>query len=160
MANRWGFTVAEVLLTLALMTMAILALMGLSFSSLKATTKSADVTRGVQVAQQYLDRIIEQALADQPAGMRASFFDQDIPGQPWRTVDIPLGQTRFTVKLFVQTVQDSSTGASLGGAAGAGNRLKKVDAVVSWWDGDGQSQGRAGYGRLQTQLSQLVSETP
>lgn len=156
---RWrgnAFTLAEVIVTFALLALVVLAMLGLALSSVKVSSKSSDETRAVLIGKHYLDQQLQFALKDQPPGTRASFFDHDHPTNPWQSQEILVGPTRFRVVLSVQTVQSQATGLPLGTQVDANNRLKKIEAQVTWWQ-DGL-QNRSGYGRLETRLTQLVAE--
>lgn len=143
-----GLSLAEVMVALGLITFMILALAGLSFSTLSSSQKSGDVALATQVAHQQLKRSVETARAD------PNFWAADHLAAPWTTGTVTVGSTEFRFEVFAQTLVDSVAGTELGGDPANSNRVKKVDIVVSWMS----SGPRVGYGKLSTHASCLVNE--
>ena len=148
LAGSRGFSLAELLLAFGLLTISILALGGLSLSAIKASQKSSDVVDASQVAVQQLARVSETAKAD------PSFWAADHQGTPYTNGTIKVGKTEFSYEIFSQTLQNAVTSQELGNGV-AGNRIKKMDIVVTWF-GDAE---REGYGKRSIRESCLVNES-
>lgn len=143
--RRAGFTLMELLLSLGLIAVAILALMGMALVSVQARQKSFDTETAYQVAQNELQRIVDGALSDTPAGLQAAFFEHS-SSVPLESGTVTVGQTEFSFLVYVETLPFEA----------APNRLKKVDVEVWWW---GEKPGeRQGMGRLSYRTSRLVDE--
>jgi uncharacterized protein (TIGR02598 family) len=138
-----GFSIAEVILALGLLSVAVLALIGLATTALQARQKSDDTVIAKQVAESQLTRVIELALDDE--AYRNSFFDAS-GTEPFNEGNVTVGDTEYS---FSISVNDLNLDVEP-------NRLVKVEAVVSWWGGE--ESGRQGAGRLSTKLSRLVNE--
>lgn len=63
--------------------------------------------------------------------------------------------TEFSLEYTVTTVTKPSSTATFGDAK-PGNRLRKLDLKVSWWNGE---QGKPGYGRLSVSGTRLLRES-
>lgn len=139
-----GFTIAEVLLALGLVTVAVLALLGLSLRSLQANRKVNDTLSGQLVADQAVERIVYQAesSASDPVWSHA------VPA-PYQSTTVTQGDSVFNVTVYATDVNDT------GGGFIAGKRLKLLEAEVTWQDAP---NGKAGQGRLQVRTSRLVHE--
>lgn len=138
---------AELILAVGLITVAILFLVGLSTATLRASDKSSKLYPGYQVARKELDRVCSSAAGD------PNFWLQDYLATPWESGSIRVGTTEFNFEIFARTLLDESTSAPLGTSTSANNRVKKVDIVVSWSGGE-----RQGQGQLRVRASQLVNE--
>lgn len=140
-----GFTVAEVLLALALITIAVLTLLGLSLYSLNASRKSRDVTAGQMVAEQTLERLVYEADTN-PA---STLWSQNSQTVPYQQQQVTMEPSVFNVTVFVSNVVDT------GGQFVAGSRLKRLESLVVWQDAQ---NGKSGYGQLRVRATRLVHE--
>lgn len=147
--NR-GFTLAEVLISVGILAVAMLGMLALCATGMTANKKSATTLTAAQVADRQLQRAIRRAVVDDyPAGAREAFWDQEYP-YPTRSLangKEVVGSNTFSYALYANTLPLPSSVAE--------NRVKRVDIVVWWWSDSGQ---REGYGRLQQQAFRLVNE--
>lgn len=135
----------EVLLALALITMAVLVLMGLATTALNARQKSLDTEAARQVARAELRRVVNSALEDSPAGARGKLFGYR-GKEPMESGKTRVGVTEFSYSVYVKPLAGSTKP----------NRLVEVRVEVWWW-GD-QNQERRGMGKLHYQIGQLLDE--
>jgi Tfp pilus assembly protein PilV len=149
-----GFSLGELLVALGLFAVAILAVLALSISAARGNREGFDTSVGSVVAVQLVDSLINQLKADEPAGVYDDFWDNDFTVTPYLTGSLVNNGTEFQYTVLATTVVDSS-GTEIGSAV-AGNRLKKVDVRVHWWDSE--SQNRQGYGELKVVNTRLISE--
>lgn len=153
--RRRAFSLAELLLAVALFAIIILGVLALSISVLKTERKAADTTVGKSVAQSLATRLLDQVRADSPVGTRANFLAYNTPNTAFQTGTSRVQRTDYQYSIFVSTVSDNG-GVNVGSAIG-NNRLKRMEVRVSWWAVNA-GQTRAGYGQLTTSLCQLVAE--
>ncbi|MBI3924459.1 MAG: hypothetical protein HY319_02870 [Armatimonadetes bacterium] len=153
-----GFTLTELLFAVLLLTLIILMLVGLTTSALHSNEKAARLGQATDVAESLLSRTLYDVEWDLPAGTRSSFWAAS-GGSAWRpATKVTLGGTEYEVTVYVDTVSDTG-GTPVGTVAGeAGNRVKKVDLVLNWWDSRQAGGQRQGYGRLEIQATRLVNE--
>lgn len=137
---RAGFTIAEVLLSLGLLTVVLLTLLGLATQALQSNRKNLDTAAGQLVADQALERIVYDA--EQSAS--AAVWGINSLTVPMSSTIVTMGSTPYNVTLYAN---DS--------LAVAGRRLKRVRATVIWADAP---NGKAGQGRLQVEAARLVHE--
>lgn len=149
-----GFTLAELMVAVFLVAVAMLSVFALTISVLRTDQKTRDTSVGREVAQMLAERTFARVRADQPAGTRANFWENDFVGAPYETGSYKQGSTEFKYTIYAQTVVDT-LGDSVGGNVDE-NRLKKVDVILSWWDSD--AHDRTGYGQLKVYSSHLFSE--
>lgn len=138
---RRGFSVAEVLLALALITVTILALLGVSIYSLSADRKSRDLVAGQMVAEQALERLVYSVENNADAGL---WYQNDATTTYAQEV-VTLTPTDYRVSTYVTDY----------GGYPIGRRLKLVECLVTW---EGAPQGKVRQGRLQVRTSRLVHE--
>lgn len=147
-----GFSLPEVILALGLLAVAILSLLAVSVSTLRSDSKALETAAGRLIADQVMKRLLDQ-MAEDPA-VRESFLSGDFQLQPWDQGTLTHDNTVFSYTILARTVRDGA-GDPVGKEA-PGNRLKKVDIKV-WWT-DEANRTRQGYGRLQVETTQLISE--
>lgn len=152
--NASGLSLGELLVSLGLFAVAILAVLALSLSAARGNQKGFDTSVGSVVAVQLVDSLINQLKADEPAGVYDDFWDNDFSSTPYLTGSLVNNGTEFQYTILARTVVDSS-GTEIGSAVNS-NRLKKVDIAVYWWDSE--TQNRQGYGNLKVVNSRLISE--
>lgn len=161
-ARRWvfsrGFGIAEALLAIGLIAVALMALIAQSTMLMGAAQKSDDTSVAGSVARTQLDRIAQAAMLDQPAGQRLAIWKQDSSTAPYIQTTEKVGNTDYSVEVFVTDVVNAKTGAPLGsGPTGAENpktRLKQLEATVTWWDS--KKQERPGMGKLELHAGRLL----
>jgi hypothetical protein len=146
-APRGGFSLAELLLAFGLLTIGILALIGLSITALKSGQKSSDSIDAAQVATRQLADVRQRAASD------ADFWQAEHKTVPYETGAVRVGKTDFTFECYSETLLNGETGEALGSGVD-GNRVKKLDIVVTWL-GEGP---KSGYGRRTLRESCLVNE--
>lgn len=152
--SQRAFSLPELLLAIALFAVAILSIVALSLSVLRTDRKTVDTGVAHSVARQVLLRSLEQVRTDQPGGSKVNFWNNNYVTQPFLKGKQNSNGTDFEYSIYAETVV--STSASPVGGAVTGNRLKKVDVIVWWWNSDRAT--RTGYGKLQISTSRLVSE--
>ena len=155
MNRRRAFTLTELIVAIGFFAVAILAVLGLSLAINRLEAKSANTNVGKSVASQILQRTLSDVRADQPPGARANFWDSDHLDPPWDEGVQLSDHTRFNYTVTCSTVSDTA-GDEIGHGIG-GNRLKKVDVLVTWWNAE-EKPGRE-QGPLEVTATQLVSES-
>ena len=148
-----AFSLAEVLLSVAILALALLAMFNLIGSALKSSSRTENLAIAGDVAEQQLTRNIYAAVNDQPAGSAKEFWDQDYLDLPWRQGSQKVNRMDFHYAIYAQTLNDAQSGKP----AGNNNRLKKVDILV-WWMHSSSQGSRQGYGQLRTGATRLVNE--
>jgi prepilin-type N-terminal cleavage/methylation domain-containing protein len=143
-----GFSLIELLVALGILATTLVMVVGVFLTVTRATQKSLDLTAGTVVAQSILSREIYEAMSHDTS--RRFFFNKDYSNEPWVRGTERLNQTVFTYLLYANTVMNT----------GVGNRVKKVDAVVWWWNEEAASVpgAKAGYGFLRSEVTRLVNE--
>lgn len=149
-----GLSLAEMMVALGLISVAILAVLALSISIARVNREGTDRAIGGVVARQLVERLIDSLRADIPAGSTADFWNNEHTSTPFESGIFRTNDTDFEFKIFASSVVDAG-GDSVGGTT-VGNRLKKVDVFVYWWDSE--TEERQGYGKLEIQNTRLVSE--
>ena len=152
-----AFSLAEVLLSVGILAMALVALFNLAGSALKNSSRTENLALAGDVAELELNREIYGAIHDQPSGSRAQFWDNEFVSAPWRQGSTRVNGMDFQYSIYAQTLNDSLTGKPVGQTAATSNRIKKVDIVV-WWMHSSAEPGRQGYGRLSTGACRIVNE--
>ena len=132
---------AEGLLALALITITILALLGVCIYSLSADRKSRDVVGGQMVAEQALERLVYAA----ESNPGAPFWGHNDAFNVYEQQVVTLTPTDYSVVTYVTDV----------GGFPVGGRLKLVDCQVSW---QGVPQGKVRQGQLRVRTSRLLHE--
>jgi type II secretory pathway pseudopilin PulG len=146
--RRSAFTLAEVLLALALVTIVLLSVVGLALNAMSAMSKSVDVSAGLNVAEQEIERLAYDA-ENAPTAAFWTFSNQV---NTYSTGQVVVGASRFSTATYVTDVADSG-----GNFVVAGKRLKQVKAVVVWSDA-GADGKKAGKGTLRATAARLVHE--
>ena len=151
--HQKAFSLAELLVALGLIAVAILSVLALSIAVARTNQEGIDQNVGNTVSNQVLLRLMDQLRADSPTGIRDRFWDRDFVSTPFESKALTNNDTEFQYEIFARTITDS-----LGNPMGAAtdSRLKKVDIVVRWWDSE--NQDRQGYGELRVTRSRLVCE--
>lgn len=137
---RTGFTIAEVLLSLGLLTVVLLTLLGLATQALQSNRKNLDTAAGQLVA----DQALERAAYDAEQSASAAIWSINSLTVPVSTTTVTMGSVPYNVTLYAN---DS--------LAVAGRRLKRIRARVVWADAP---SGKAGQGQLRVEAARLVHE--
>ena len=137
--TRRGFSLAEVLLALALAAILVLLSVALSLTAMKGNQKGSDLTLAQSLAHQWMAQEIYQAQHNAGAGFWASNSDAAV----YSSQELSLGPQRFTLSYYVSDASDTSA-----------PNLKKVRLRLSWWGGE---LNREGYGKLSTEVVRFVS---
>lgn len=126
MNSRRAFSLLEVLFALTVLTLAGLSLLSVCGSAVRASRKSETLAAGHNMAERMLNRAVSMAQGDD----RARFWGENFPSpnRPFLEGTEGVGKDVFTYKVFAVTVPGLNT-------SGTANRLKKLDAVVSWENG-------------------------
>lgn len=143
MGRRVGFSLAELLLALALATITILTLMALSLSGLRSNRKSTDTVSGRLVAETRMQELIYAMQSGQGEGLWLHSASS-----PYSVDTVRLGNLDF--QLVVYTSDPDPTLV-------APNRLRNLEVRAEWMGGEGGAS-RAGMGRLQARCVRLVHE--
>ena len=138
----------ELLVSVGILGTALVMVVGVFLTVTRASQKSLDLTAGTVVAQSVLSRELHGIMSHEAS--RRTFFDRDYRTDPWVRGTERLNQTAFTYLLYANTVMNGDVG----------NRVKKVDAVVWWWNEEATSVpgAKAGYGFLRSEVTRLVNE--
>jgi len=137
--------VAEVLLALALLVVAVLALLGLSLQTMKTNQKINDTTAGQLVGEQALERIAYQA---ESSGTAAVWSSNSLI-TPYSMDQVTQGDTVFNVTVYAVDVVDSPPTFT------AGHRLKQIESTVIWQNAP---TGKVSQGRMNIHAMRLVHE--
>ena len=153
--EKWGFSVAELLLSLGFITTVVLTVLGLTTTLHKTGKESSDRINAAMVG----DSVLQQVVAYAQRNDHDTFWDNDHvsydPGVPSLPNPVTFDGTEYDWVLAATTVQES--GADLGSSTGlTKNRVKKVDITVRWWDSG--TEKNYGYGKLAFTSSRLISE--
>lgn len=149
---RRGFSLLELLVATGILSTALLLMIGVFLSAMRGNQKAVDLTAGAVVAESVLTQIIYETSSD-PA-RKADFFDSVYDadtGSPYTSGVLTLNRTPFNYVLYAPTVLNP------GPYDPDGNKLKRLEVVVWWWQDSSQS-ARAGYGQLRTDLVRLVNQ--
>ena len=155
---RRGFTLLEVLISLAVMVIALLGLVTVLVSGLKAQDKTSKSVVARGVAARVMDRLTNSLEAGDASDVEP-FWDQDIStteyddGERGKEV---VGATTFSYR--INAVEIRRNGKPFGTATGYdGNRMKMVTVTVAW-AADG-SETRTGMGKQEIVISQLLNRS-
>ena len=158
--ERYGFSLVELLVSVAIVATVLLYIIGIFTSGMKANRKSIDLTAGTLVAESVMTHELYGILSDDDK--RAKFFNSSIysSGSSCMEGTQNLNNTVFTYKLFVTDLPETFGGSN--------NRLKKVDVQVWWWSDDVGEEGggsgnnvnafKQGYGVLSVGLTRIINE--
>lgn len=158
-----GFSLAEVLLAIGLLAIALLALIGQSTLLAKSSQKVDDSSVAYDVAQSVVERLAQEALLDQPAGRNLLAWQHDSEIEPYLDGSETIGFTEYTWEVYVTNITSDVSGETLGtGPTGAENentRLKLFRVKVEWWGGEAQENRIKGVGKLRVETSRLMKVT-
>jgi type II secretory pathway pseudopilin PulG len=150
-----GFSLAEVILSLGILAMAFVALMNLTGSAVKVSSKSENLAVATDLAEKEMTSALQKVLADEPPGSSEEFWENDWTEQPWREGTVKVNRMEFSYAIHAKTLQDTEGGEL--GESTPNNRVKKVDISV-WWMTEEPGEGRTGYGELSVEATRLLNE--
>lgn len=148
-------------MAVGLLAIVLLTLVAMTMSTIRSNQKATLLGPATQVAEKLLNERLYQVEFDTPAGTRDAFWnvngvwkDSAVDGQ------VSAGGVTYEYVIYANTVLDAG-GVALGTVANEpGNRVKKVDLVLWWYDTRAQQGQRQGMGKLELQASRLINETP
>jgi type II secretory pathway pseudopilin PulG len=135
-----GFSLAEVLLAVALAAVIVLTLVALSLTSLRGNQKATDLTLAQSAAHQWIEEELYSAQHDSSNPLWIANNDQT----PYKTLQLSVGNARYDLAVYAVDVNDPSV-----------PHLKRCRLRVAWWGGE---QTRSGYGNLSTEVTRFVSK--
>jgi Tfp pilus assembly protein PilV len=147
--RRRGFTVAEILLALALISVVVLTLLGLALHSMTAGRKTRDLSAGQMVAEQVLERLVYDAESHNTDTDKAALWSHADPNQIYAQTQVTVEPSVFNVTTYVSDVNAAEFSPL------QKKRLKRIQCVVVWQDAP---EGKAGYGRLEVRATRLLHE--
>jgi prepilin-type N-terminal cleavage/methylation domain-containing protein len=150
--SRFGFSLIEVLISLAVMGIALLALVNVLTSGLKAQDKTESGMTGYLVA----DRVLDVAARELPQD--DDFWSGDFSTTPWKEGDETVGHESYHYLLTAQDVQNQLTGRPFGAARGAEDNGLRVLLVKVSWATSGQAQ--SGVGKREIMARRLLNRRP
>lgn len=154
MERTWkrGFSLAEVILCLGILAIALVMTVNLFLSVQRGGDKNRHTATGTLVAETVMNQFLHDVYQGvHPTLTKAAFFGADAS----LSGNLVLGNTEYFYQIDYQTVV-STAGTDLG-AGLSGNRLKAVQ-VTCWWWGVAPTSQRSGQGKLSIQLRKLVNE--
>lgn len=134
------------ILSLALITIAALTLVALSFTSISSRQKAQDTSAAVLVAEEQLSRTIIE-VENFSDDEHDEFWGSSGPDH-YRSGDQTMGGTDYH---YTITSTEVPTGTS------EPNRLRKINVTVWWWSLDPE-ESRVGSGRLDYNIIRLLRE--
>ncbi|MCA9781616.1 MAG: hypothetical protein KC800_33090 [Candidatus Eremiobacteraeota bacterium] len=156
-----AYSLAEVLLALGLLSIALLALVGQSTLLVKSNQKADDRSIALDLSRQVIERASQSAETDNPAGRNADIFNYTSAANPFVRDTERIGFTDYDYELYITDVTNQMSGSILGsgptGTESTHVRLKLFQAKVYWWNGETQS--RTEYGKLEVETSRLIKVT-
>lgn len=139
--GRRAFTVAELVVAIGFLAIIAVVVIGLFVRLTASSSKSADQTVALEVA----NRLLEEHASSSPAVWKDLSSQQDLQTR------VPGVATTFFYRFKFQQIDPDR---SLMGA------LYRLDVDVFWWSGEGQpahrSLSRRDYGMLQVHLARVV----
>ena len=133
---RHGLTLAEVLLSLGLIAVAVLSAIALSIAAMRSTTKSSDV----MVAQAYAGQVVDEFVYGLPPSSDA-FWSVASYASPYQQDTAQLGDKTYLANLYLENLTTASPG------------LLRCTVNVTWQSGQ---VGQAGQGRQVAETSRLL----
>jgi prepilin-type N-terminal cleavage/methylation domain-containing protein len=150
--NRSGFSLIELMISMAILTTAILLMAGIFLSAIKTTHKGIDLSSGILVAKSVLSEEIHNIETGASGTTVAELFSQNplsIVGQ--KKVGNQTFDYTITRSLLVHAVTGDPIGERL-----ADNGLLKVNVLVSWTDNP--TQGSPGQGLQRVGYTELLNQ--
>ena len=156
-----AYSLAEVLLALGLLSIALLALIGQSTLLVKSNQKADDRSVALDLSEQVIKRVSQSAHTDTPPGRNADIFNFSSASTAFLNNQERIGFTDYDYELYISDVENQLSGAVLGtgltGTESTHVKLKLFQAKVYWWSG--KTESRAEYGKLEVETSRLIKVT-
>ena len=133
-----------------LLTVVVLGVVGLSLAVIASSRKSNDTQTAQLVARQLLEQQVDEALATPGS----SWWGQNSADQVYSQETVVVAGTDYRARVYLTDLALEMDTDAL--ATANNSRLKRVEVVVNWWDGEVKS--RSGYGNLQVRSSRLLYE--
>ena len=129
-ADRDGFTLMEVLLSLGIMTIALISLVAVLVTGLRANSHSLSRGDAQDFAFQVMGRTLSEieALTD---GRAQRFWEEDQSSTPWATGVEKRNSTSYDYEIRCYQVRGAGGNKAM---AGDRNQLKKITVKVEWRD--------------------------
>jgi hypothetical protein len=151
-----AFSLAELVLSFALITVVLLTVASLFTAAFRTQGKAGRSSIGQKAAETVLVGKLHAIYKGVHPGLtKANFFAQDAPPNPVLEGSLVLSGTEYVYRMDYQTVVDGA-----GDPLGRGlpeNRLKLVGVTCWWWSAD-ENQTRAGTGKQSVRIQRLVNE--
>ena len=125
-----GFSIIELLISMSIISIALVFLIDVFTTGMKANRKSVDLTAGTLVAEEIISQELYGILSDNDKS-NAFFAKNDDKVEYVKGVKYH-NNTKFTYKMFISDVKNM-------GDADNSNKMKKVDVQVWWWNDDGSN---------------------
>jgi len=142
LGTRVAFSLAELILAIALVTIVLLTLVALSLTAMKSNRKATDSSTGQLVAEQRVDQLVYGMQSD----TTAAIWGHNLPSA-YSVDQVNVSNTDFTVAVYARDPDPALV---------TPNRLKRVEVVTSWWNAG--SSNRAGIGELEARFVRIVRE--
>ncbi len=148
--KRRGFNFVELMLAVGVLALVLLTLVALVGATLRSNSKSSTLGKATAVADGLLQQALYDVDSDNGGPVATSFWSTE---GVWRDSStngqVVQGGVNYDYTIAVST---------LAGMGAPGNRIKKVDVTVEWWNARSNGGDRAGQGKLRTYATQLVNE--
>ena len=149
--NDDGFSLAELMLSMAMIVVALVSIIGLFISLFRSSQKGMDLTNGMIVAETVLNQYLYDKQGE-PGGLFENLDENISSPDTGTTSDSALygkdfkSRNIYSYEIVCRNVKDSDP-----------KNLKKVDITVTWWrDANREGEYKSGYGRLTVKLTRLV----
>ncbi len=146
-----GFSLAELILAIGTLAACILTVLVMVVALTRSSRKTVDTSVAQQAAEQVLTRIVYDAQWNDHVNF---WYTPD--HTPYRQGTHTVNRTEYSYQLDASTIEDTASNAI--GAQLNMNRIKMVTLRLSWWGGE--TQNRAGYGKLNLEVKRVVHEKP
>lgn len=133
-----GFSLAEVMLAVALAAVVVLTLVALGLTALTGNQKSGDLS----IAQSTAHQLLEVEIYNAQQNSASPLWTANDDANPWKTSQVTQGKEQYTVALYAVDVSDAAV-----------PNLKRCRLRLSWWSGE----SRQGYGALHTEAVRFAS---
>jgi len=137
-SSKYGYTLAEVLLSLGICVTFLLTAVDLSISALRSNQKSTDQMTAEALAGQSAELFIYGL----PSSSSDPFWSTTTYSSPYLQDSVTLGNSTFSEDIYLTDLSSVTVG------------LKEVKVVVSWGSG---AAGRTGYGSQAVEATRVVS---
>jgi hypothetical protein len=146
--KKRGLTLSEVVMALGVMTALSLVIVAVFTKLLISSTKNTDLTTANLLARSILDQTVRKGPGQNPN--EPDFHKFTTPGEKVSlSTNNKNSKTKFVYEVRSQRITNEAD-STLG-------NLYNVEVIVSWWSDEAdESNSRADYGKLSTQISRTV----